>query len=162
MNNQFDDLFTYDPETGNLFWKVSRGRVKAGSEVGTINVHGYLQVKCLGKDMLVHRVVWQMHNTEKLMPEIPLDHINGLKTDNRIENLRIASIQTNNMNKRAMSNCKTGVRGVYKKGNRFIVELQGRQVGSCKTLDEATKVYQTQSELLYGEFAPSKGCGHAI
>jgi len=160
--SQFNEILQYDSSSGKLFWKVTRGRSKAGSEAGTVNVHGYIQIKCFGKNYLAHRIVWMMHNDQPLEQDQPLDHINGVKIDNRIENLRIASIQTNNMNKRAMSNCKTGVRGVYKKDNRFTVEVRGKWVGSYATMEEAAKAYRAKSEALYGDFAPSKGCGHAI
>lgn len=105
--NQFNKILQYEGSTGKLFWKVTRGRCKAGSEAGTVNVHGYIQIKCFGKDYLAHRIIWMMHNDEPLAQEQPLDHINGLKTDNRIGNLRLATIQTNNMNKMDDGICPT-------------------------------------------------------
>ena len=101
-------LFEY--KDGALLWKNPRARrCKAGMKAGSIGSDGYLYVAVFGKKMPVHRVVWAMHNGSLLDY---LDHINGDRTDNRIENLRIATRQENSFNKAVRSDNQTGITGV--------------------------------------------------
>jgi hypothetical protein len=80
-------LFRYDSETGKLYWKISPiFNVKIGDEAGSLNERGYMYVKIKNKRYRLHRVVYKM--CHKVEPPAILDHINEIKTDNRIENLR--------------------------------------------------------------------------
>jgi hypothetical protein len=80
-------LFRYDSETGKLYWKISPTySVKRGDEAGSLNPSGYRYVSIKNKNYRVHRVVYKM--CHKVEPPAYLDHINEIKTDNRIENLR--------------------------------------------------------------------------
>ncbi|MCH9621769.1 MAG: hypothetical protein S4CHLAM20_11960 [Chlamydiia bacterium] len=80
-------LFRYDSETGKLYWKISRtSSIKVGDEAGYLMESGYMQVHIKNKDYRLHRVVYKM--CHKVEPPDYIDHINEIKTDNRIENLR--------------------------------------------------------------------------
>jgi hypothetical protein len=117
------NMLRYDPETGNLFWRPRtpdqfRGRnekyragkaevfnkIYAGKAAGNIDRSGYAVVRVLYKGLLVHRAVWAMHHGR--WPEGMIDHINGIKTDNRIANLREATPTTNSRNARMQRNNK--------------------------------------------------------
>ena len=96
------DMLIY--QDGELFWKESRGRVKAGQKAGTVNVHGYNIVTLDNKKCRSARVIWEMHNGP--IPEgMEIDHINRDKLDDRIENLRLATSQEQKQNR--------GTKGVY-------------------------------------------------
>lgn len=93
------DLFEY--KNGELYWKVSRGRQKAGSLAGATITDGYKQVSINKKRYLVHRIIFQMFYG--YMPEFPLeiDHINRIRHDNRIENLRVLTHKENMQHRKA-------------------------------------------------------------
>lgn len=95
----FDELFNYNAESGVLSRKpVQRDNYSndrdynlvnsriSGKECNSRNVQGYLQVRVLGLTWKVHRISWLLYYGD--WPEKQLDHINGIKTDNRIVNLR--------------------------------------------------------------------------
>lgn len=104
-------LFYYDPSTGLLVRKITTGRRgKAGTVVGTLNNGGYLKVKINSKQYLIHRIVYCMHHG--YWPEKGIDHINRIKTDNRIENLREAGQVCNRRNSKLDSNNTSGIRGI--------------------------------------------------
>jgi hypothetical protein len=80
------ELVNYDPETGEMRWKVARSPIRAGDEVGTIAPDGYRRVMIDGKRYLVHRLAWLM--TTGSWPVQMLDHIDHIRSNNRIANLR--------------------------------------------------------------------------
>lgn len=87
-------LFSYDKESGKLYWKIKpNDRTHVGTECGHIMNCGYKHISYKGKKYLAHRLIWFIQNA--VWPEKQLDHINGLKLDNRLENLREV---TNRMN----------------------------------------------------------------
>lgn len=79
----------YDPESGKLFWKVSRCRTRVGDEAGSITHECYLRVKLAQRDMCAHRVAWLLHFGS--WPDGEIDHINHIRHDNRVINLRIVT-----------------------------------------------------------------------
>ena len=87
--NKYINLkYCYD--TGKLFWKVQVAiRSKAGSLAGTKTNNGYIILKLNGINIQAHRVVYELHHGEQDWAAYEIDHINGIKNDNRIENLRL-------------------------------------------------------------------------
>lgn len=85
----WNDVFEY--RDGLLYWKIKTNRnMKIGRLAGSMAGNGYMQVHCFGKVRLMHRIIWEMHNGE--IPEgMEIDHINHIRDDNRIENLRLVS-----------------------------------------------------------------------
>ena len=96
---------SYNPATG-IFTRVKnhpKRKYIAGSVTGVPRPDGYVQVMIEGKIFLAHRLAWlYVHG---VMPEHYVDHINGVKNDNRIENLRDVKQGVNLQNqKRAKRN----------------------------------------------------------
>lgn len=99
----------YEYIEGTLYRKVAVGRSKVGDLVGYDHISGYKRVSINHNHYLVHRLIWKMFNNE----EPPMvDHINGNKHDNRIENLRAATRSENCSNKIGHANSETGFCGV--------------------------------------------------
>lgn len=94
--SRLKELLHYDPETGVVTWRATRGGVRAGTVAGSTNHNGYLQIGVDGRDYLVHRLVWLYVHGD--WPKHQIDHINGVRADNRIANLREATNAENNQN----------------------------------------------------------------
>lgn len=117
-------LFSYNPETGAVLRRVTRGGQVAGARVGTRRRDGYLATKFDGAEILLHRLVW-LH-TYGVMPDGEIDHINGDKSDNRLGNLREVDRAMNNQNRRrAHVNNRLGVMGVTEvSGGVFLARIR--------------------------------------
>lgn len=95
---------SYDPETGIITYALPvhkyDGRVlEAGTEAGCINKEGYRQISLNGRQYLSHRLAWFLHYGE--WPKQYLDHVDGIRTNNSISNLKDVSHQENMNNKDA-------------------------------------------------------------
>lgn len=95
------ERFEYEPRTGNLIWRDGRFRkTLTGKVAGSLDSKGYVKVFCGSEygQLGAHRLVWAMHGFADPQPPFSLDHINRVKADNRIENLRIADDHMQAMN----------------------------------------------------------------
>lgn len=146
-------LLRYESETGKLFWKkrpedmpyANRFNAQfAGKEAlyGIGASHGYKSGAIFNTQVLAHRVIWAMHFGE--WPNI-IDHINGDKLDNRIENLRNVTRCENAQNMKRASNNKSGAAGVYwaphagKWRAAIKVEKKSKHLGYFDCVDDAAK-----------------------
>lgn len=107
------DLFRYcEKSPSGLVWLINSGsRARAGKPAGAIIGKGYYCTRHMGVSYRCHRIVWELHNGP-IPSGMLIDHINGVKTDNRIQNLRLATKAQNGHNQvRHVSNT-TGVKGL--------------------------------------------------
>lgn len=98
-----------------------------------------------------------MHREIMGFPENVIDHIDGDKLNNQIENLRIATISQNIANSKISKNNKCGYKGVYKgnSGWRACIMKDGKTIhlGTFKDIEDAVEAYDTKAIELFGEFA---------
>jgi len=107
-------LVSYSSDTGEFLWIVDAGRygrIKAGTIAGSKNkAHGYYAINIRGVLYPAHRLAWLYQYGE--WPKGQIDHINGIRSDNRIANLRQATLQENMQNKKVYSSNTSGYPGV--------------------------------------------------
>ena len=110
-------LYFYDAERGCVISKRTGRPIGHATRDGYLRVSIRLQPKTRQKGIAVHRLVWLLVRNE--WPDGHIDHINGNKTDNRIENLRLVDRYVNAQNTRhAISRNSTGYLGVSRKNKR--------------------------------------------
>jgi hypothetical protein len=107
-------ILRYDPETGHFFWSNPPNRTNprlVGRIAGWKYSGDYWHIRVQGRLYRAHRLAWLYVHGE--WPKYQIDHINGIRTDNRIANLRDVSHQANCENKRSpRSDNKSGYLGV--------------------------------------------------
>ena len=151
-------VLRYEPETGNLYWLECLSPVaQVGATAGTLQSNGYITVGLDGKILRAHRIAWALYHNE--LPPKFIDHKNRLKSDNRIENLRAATVVSNAYNQGLASNNKSGVKGVCWDNTKQMwramgsVEGKRRNLGYYESLTEASEVVRKFRIEHHGEFA---------
>jgi len=113
------ELLNYDPETGIFTWRVNR-RATQGSKAGARHpTQGYIAIKIDSVLYRAHRLAWLY--VYGVWPPNDIDHINRVRDDNRLSNLRLATRAQNCQNRRIRSDNVTGTTGVcrYKKTQKW-------------------------------------------
>lgn len=144
--SELRQILRYEPETGKLYWLARNAEMieakkypaeressrwnsrYAGKEAFAKKGTGYVAGRILGsRQYKAHRVAWALHYGE--WPEGQIDHINGIRDDNRIANLRIVTPSENSKNCKKRSN-GSNVFGVSQtNSNKWAVKIghEGRQ-----------------------------------
>ena len=104
------ELSVYDAQDGRFYARVGRSHVKIGDQLGYQHSLGYRSARVEGKMYKEHRLVWLYYHGE--FPAEQLDHINGVRDDNRLENLRAVSNAENCKNQRRRRDNTSGIVGV--------------------------------------------------
>lgn len=140
------ELLDYDPETGVFTWKSRIRGIRIGQVAGS-NVKGYRQIQIDKERHYSHRLAWLY--IYGCWPLNELDHINRIKEDNRIANLREVTRQENCWNIGKLKTNSSGYTGVnlhkqYGKW-RANIRIQGKykHLGYFNTPEEAHYAYST-------------------
>ena len=142
----------YDPLTGLFVWRVSEG-AKAGRVAGFVTEHGYVRVRLLGRLHMAHRLAWLYTHGE--FPADQIDHINRVRDDNRIVNLRNATRKQNNENAGRQANNISGAKGVswHAGACKWVAQIthnnECKYLGLHDTVAEASAVYQKAANELF-------------
>lgn len=150
------ELLDYDEESGIFTWKFSRRGVKKGTVAGTLK-DGYININIFGRFYRAHRLVWLYFYGK--FPVSYIDHIDGIRSNNRLNNLREATTSENNYNQRMSRANTSGVKGVswYKRDNNWEARIgvKGKYLflGRFSTIEEAEQAIKIKREELHKEFA---------
>jgi hypothetical protein len=131
-------------------------RKSTNDVAGWLSPEGYICFRLKGKTYKAHRAIFQMFHG--YCPD-KIDHINGIRSDNRIENLRPATDSQNCMNRIVCKSNKLGIKGVnyHKASKKFIAQatLNSKKVylGVYDTVEEAKTAYDNFIKINHGEFA---------
>lgn len=154
---QLNAIILYDKDTGVLRWRIKTNpRAPAGQVAGGLDQKGYAHVSILGKQYRAHRVAWMLHYGS--WPNGQIDHIDGVKNNNRIENLREATAAENQRNKPKNKNNTSGFKGVsrHKQTGKWaaVICLNGKQqhLGVYATPEAAHEAYCEAAERLHKNF----------
>ena len=91
--------YYFDYVNGKLRWnKKPKNDIKTGDEAGNVKPNGYRIIVVNSKPYLAHRITWELFNGE-IQKGMVIDHINGVRDDNRIENLQLVTRKQNNQRK---------------------------------------------------------------
>jgi len=150
-----NELFDYS--NGNLYWKKKTNtKTIIGSLAGTKHSKGYWHIAIHRKQYLAHRIIFLYHHG--YLPEF-IDHIDGNKLNNKIENLREATKAQNLWNSKINSNNKTGFKNVFwdKQRRKWKVIIKQNKlshyVGCFDNLDEANQQATQKRLLVHKNFA---------
>ena len=155
---RLQELFTYEPLTGALRWKRAppyQKRQLEGQPAGTFDKRGYVRVRVDGVRFQVHRLIWFLvHGQDPGDREI--DHIDGDRSNNRLDNLRLATHGQNTHN-RGPDKGRHLPKGVYSRSKRFGAQImfnnQTQWLGTFDTPEEAHAAYCKAAKELHGSFA---------
>ena len=123
---------------------------------GHITPQGYIRTYVSGKRCMTHRIVWALHTGH--WPEDQIDHINGIRSDNRPCNLREASNSSNAKNKGMCVRNTSGKKGVSwvphlgKWKSEITVDKKRKYLGVYTDINDAAKAYDEAADKLFLEF----------
>jgi hypothetical protein len=154
----------YDPETGVFTWrkKPRGGRRREVGQIAGTNSKGYRLIGLGSYGQIgAHRVAWiYCHGS---IPEgMEVDHKDCDPSNNKLDNLRLATSQEQKRNKRVQSNNQSGLKGAYyhacRKGKKWRSQIKadhGKLVflGYFHTAQEAHEAYKAAAPKYFGEFA---------
>ena len=149
-------ILHYDPETGIFTWAKPRPKIRVGNQAGYKHHKGYINLEIDRKYYAAHRLAWFYYH--KKWPKNQIDHINRIKSDNRISNLREANNSQNRANSKTTN--KNGFKGVThhkwmtKKPYAANIKHDNKQIylGCYATPEEAYAAYCDAAKKLHGEF----------
>lgn len=155
LHKLLTDLFDYDPVTGWFTNKTSRGRAAAGNRSGSSSGHGYRKISVEYAKFYEHHLAWFMFYGT--WPG-ELDHKDGDRSNNAIDNLRECDRSLNNFNGNQLPG-ESGLRGAYLDHRSLQwyskIQVRGQVIwlGNFSTPEEAHAAYLEAADRQAGEFA---------
>lgn len=145
------DRYEYDSITGNVFSYATNSAYKY-KPLGNINRDGYIcagiRINNKSYCILIHRLAWRLHYGE--WPKQTINHKNGIKTDNRIENLEDISKEENNKHAAFIELYEKGENRYNAKLNKKLVyEIRDKFLTNGYTLKKLSEEYNVNSGTIY-------------
>jgi hypothetical protein len=168
----------YDPKTGRFWWKIrayetfkgdafTRWRCGkgwnqkyAGRRALTADSEGrgYLVGSVNSTNVYAHRTAWMHYYGERVPEGVFVDHINGDTSDNRIENLRLATPLQSQFNRGPAYNSRSGLKGAHWDAStgKWFASMKrverGKFLGYFETAEKAAEAYEVAAREYHGEF----------
>jgi hypothetical protein len=149
---ELQKIIHYDSNTGLFTWiKKNSGKYKQFA--GWIESKGYVEICISQKRLKAHRWAWfYVHGK---LPE-QIDHINGIKSDNRLCNLRLVNTKQNHENRGKQKNNTTGFKGVTKRGNKFVAQITHNKkniyIGIFESAELAGNAYNKKAQEIFTHY----------
>lgn len=144
----------YNSETGVFTRIKAKPSVNIGDIAGSYEAKGYISIRLNGSVYKAHRLAWFYYYG--YWPTKQIDHINGVKDDNSIKNLRLATQSENLRNTKIRVDNIAGIKGVNIHKGRWIARCQINKVrvnlGSFDTKELAKSAYDNYASKNHGEF----------
>ena len=146
----------YDPDAGQFIRLSNAGPAKVGDIAGGLSKEGYINVRVKGTIYKAHRLAW--FYSFKEWPIHHIDHIDGDRANNRLNNLREVTPRENNFNRKVRSDNILGVKGVSKHttSDKYVAQIQidgkKQHIGLFNTIEEAAKAYELKAHELFGDY----------
>lgn len=151
------EVLDYDPETGIFVWIKKphyKANVRVGMIAGCLDRAGYVLIRIDGQSVRGHRLAWLY--VYGYFP-IEVDHRNGVRSDNKLLNLREATRGQNCANRGRPPCNTTGFKGVTRRGQQFVASIKKDRrryhLGTFTTGEQAHVAYTTAAQQFFGEFA---------
>jgi hypothetical protein len=154
------EVLRYEYETGLFYWLISTGRVSKDQIAGSTKDSGYILIRIDGIRYPAHRLAWFYCFEEG--PIDLIDHIDRNRSNNKLDNLREATMSENMRNTDLAPTNSSGFRGVsYVKSNgKFLAQIKingiNTNLGHYTTPEEASIVYWTKVDELQDKFINEK------
>lgn len=155
---------SYDPDSGIFSWILPTSRrVKIGDTAGSEMSNGYINIRLFGNQILAHRLALAWLGG-RFLPRNPIDHINGVRRDNRLANLRLADKARNGQNAcKPRHGVTSRFKGVHwdKSRNKWTAQICdiGRRefLGRFDSEEAAAGRYDSIAMIYFGHFARPNG-----
>ena len=155
--SELKELLHYDQETGIFTWLKS---INAKYKVGEIAGHyanGYIVITINKNNYKAHRLAWLY--VYGYMPTKQIDHINRVRDNNKISNLRLVTNQENQFNSSLRKDNTSGVKGVswHEKSKKWLasirVDKKKTYIGIYETLELAKNAIDLARKKYHKEFS---------
>ncbi|WP_186072123.1 HNH endonuclease [Burkholderia gladioli] len=154
-------MIEYEPDTGLFRWLVDRnghdGGVRVGDVAGTV-CDGYIRIHLDQRIYRAHRLAWLFMTGAFPKKGMDIDHRNRIRSDNRWQNLRLATRCQNNMNSGPSKANRSGIKGVswLKRRNKWHarIKIDGQVIllGDFALLEDAAAARKAAEDKYFGDF----------
>ena len=154
--DELKKLLNYDHITGIFTWKTNRVNIKAGSIAGTLSAEGYINIQVNYKMYRAHRLVWLY--IKGYFPTNEIDHKNGNKSCNSIDNLRECTSEENRRNCAKNKKNTSGIKGVcfHKETRKWQARARANgknnYLGLYANIEDAAFAYKEFVNKHHGDF----------
>lgn len=161
------ELIDYNPATGETVWlprdskwfeggkrdsqwEANRWNSKNAGKAITRTSNGYILASIFGEKIFLHRLIWKYMTGEE---PVFVDHKNGIKDDNRWDNLQNATKKTNGRNMKLFSTNTSGHVGIRQRSGgrwqaRIKVDQKEQHIGMFDTYEEAIEAWNERAKLM--------------